>query len=149
MDGTMGGKRIYSLGTSTRSMDEFVSVLRTFGVETVADVRSFPTSRFEHFKRDRFQKSLEESGFRYIYLGTELGGYRRGGYEKHRSTPTYREGLSRLVEIGSSSLTAVACAEKLPWRCHRRWIGESLMGAGWEVVHIIDEKRTWKPGQVS
>jgi uncharacterized protein (DUF488 family) len=149
MDGTMGGKRIYSLGTSTRSMDEFVSVLRTYGVETVADVRSFPTSRFEHFKGDRFQKSLEESGFRYIYLGTELGGYRRGGYEKHRSTPTYREGLSRLVEIGSSSLTMVVCAERLPWRCHRRWIGESLMRAGWEVVHIIDEKRTWKPGQVS
>ena len=144
----LSGKRIYSIGTSTRSLDEFISLLRTYGIETVADVRSFPTSRFEHFRKDRFEKSLGESGFRYVYFGTELGGYRRGGYEKHRFTPTYREGLSKLAEIGSSSLTAIVCAEKLPWRCHRKWIGESLMWAGWEVIHIINEKRTWKSGNV-
>ncbi len=112
-------------------------------------MRSFPISRFGHFRKDRFEKSLGESGFRYVYLGTELGGYRRGGYEKHRSTPTYKEGLSKLMAIGRSSVTAFLCAERLPWRCHRRWIGESLMRAGWEVIHIIDEKRTWKSGNVS
>jgi uncharacterized protein (DUF488 family) len=145
----LSGKRIYSIGTSTRSLDEFISLLRTYGIETVADVRSFPSSRFEHFRKDRFEKSLGESGFRYVYLGTELGGYRKGSYEKYLSTSNYREGLSKLMEIGSSSVTTFLCAERLPWRCHRRWIGESLMWAGWEVIHIINEKRTWKSGNVS
>jgi len=137
-------KRIFSIGTSTRSLDEFISLLRHYGIETVADVRSFPTSRFEHFRRDIFERSLEECGFCYVYLGTELGGYRRGGYENYLSTPTYREGLSKLTKIGSSSVTTFLCAERLPWRCHRRWIGESLMRQGWEVIHIIDERRVWK-----
>ena len=141
----ISGKRIYSIGTSTRSWDEFISLLSTYGIETVVDVRSFPTSRYEYFRKDRFEKSLEECGFRYVYLGTELGGYRRGGYEKYLSTPNYSEGLSKLMEIGRSSLTAFLCAERLPWRCHRRWIGGSLIGEGWEVIHIVDERRTWKP----
>ncbi len=140
-------KEIYSIGTSNRSLDELISLLRNYGIETVVDVRSFPTSRFEHFKRDTLERNLQGFGFCYVYLGTELGGYRRGGYEKYMATPNYREGLSKLTEIGSSSMTTFLCAERLPWRCHRRWIGESLMREGWEVIHIIDERRTWIPGE--
>jgi uncharacterized protein (DUF488 family) len=140
------GKRVYSMGTSTRSLDEFISLLTHYGIETVADVRSFPTSRFEHFRRDRLERALKERGFCYVYLGAELGGYRRGGYEKYMNTPDYGEGLAKLEEIGSSSVTAFVCAERLPWKCHRRWIGESLMREGWEVIHIVDERRTWRPG---
>jgi uncharacterized protein (DUF488 family) len=143
------GKRVYSIGTSTRRLDEFISLLRQYGIETVVDVRSFPTSRFEHFKRDAFERSLRGLGFRYVYLGTELGGYRRGGYEEYMATPNYREGLSKLVEIGRSSMTAFVCAERLPWKCHRRWIGGSLMREGWEVIHIMDERRTWVPEEFS
>jgi len=138
-------KRIYSIGTSTRSLDEFISLLHQYGIETVVDVRSFPTSRFEHFKRDALERGLRELGFRYVYLGAELGGYRRGGYEKYMSTPGFGEGLSKLVKIGNSSMTAFVCAERLPWKCHRRWIGGSLMREGWEVIHIMDERRTWVP----
>jgi len=141
----IGGKRIHSIGTSTRSLDEFISLLQQHGIETVVDVRSFPTSRFEHFKRGSFEKGLRGAGFCYVYLGTEMGGFRRGGYEKYMATPRYREGLVRLMEIGSSSPTTFVCAERLPWRCHRRWIGESLMREGWEVIHIVDERRTWIP----
>ena len=139
------GRRIFSIGTSTRSLDEFISLLRQYRIETVVDVRSFPTSRFEHFCRETFEKSLEEFGFCYVYLGSTLGGFRRGGYEKHMDTPHYREGLSKLAKIGSDSVTTFVCAERLPWRCHRRWIGKSLMGKGWEVIHIVDERRTWRP----
>jgi uncharacterized protein (DUF488 family) len=130
-------------------LDEFISLLRQYGIETVVDVRSFPTSRFEHFKRDAFERGLGELGFRYVYLGVELGGYRRGGYEKYMATPGFREGLSKLVEIGNSSMTAFVCAERLPWKCHRRWIGANLMSEGWEVIQIIDERRTWIPGGFS
>ena len=143
----LSGKRIYSIGTSTRSLDEFISLLRHHGIETVVDVRSFPTSRFEHFRRDTLEKSLGECGFCYVYLGTELGGYRRGGYEKYLSTPTYRKGVSKLAEIGGSSVTTFLCAERFPWRCHRRWIGNSLIREGWEVIHIVDERRTWRPNE--
>ena len=142
----MGSKRIYSIGTSTRPLDEFIALLRRYGIDTVVDVRSFPTSRFEHFKRDSLVRELREAGFRYDYLGAELGGYRRGGYEKYMATHDYGEGLSKLAEIGSASVTTFVCAERLPWRCHRRWIGQSLMKEGWEVIHIVDEKRTWIPG---
>ncbi len=140
------GKRIYSIGTSNRSLDEFISLLREYGIETVVDVRSFPTSRFEHFKKDRLERVLREFGFCYIYLGTELGGYRKGGYEKYMADPDYREGLSKLTEIGRSSIATFFCAERLPWKCHRRWIGKSLMIEGWKVIHIVDERRTWIPG---
>ena len=143
------GKKIYSIGTSTRSLDEFVSLLRQYGIETAVDVRSFPTSRFEHFKRDAFERGLRELGFRYVYLGAELGGYRRGGYEHYMATPGFRAGLSKLVGIGNSSMTAFVCAERLPWRCHRRWIGARLMREEWEVIHIVDERRTWIPGASS
>lgn len=141
-------KRIYSLGTSTRSMDEFISLLRTYGVQAVVDVRSFPTSRFDHFRKDMFEKGLRENGFSYHYLGNELGGYRRGGYEKYRFTSSYVEGVSKLEEIGNTLVGAFVCAERLPWKCHRRWIGDSLMRKGWEVIHIIDGERTWKPGKL-
>ena len=57
------GKGIYSIGTSNRSLDEFISLLRNYGIETVVDVRSFPTSRFEHFKRDTLERVLQECGF--------------------------------------------------------------------------------------
>lgn len=149
MDSSLRGrverKRIYSLGTSTRSLDEFISLLRAHGVEAVVDVRSFPTSRFDHFRRDTFEKGLRENGFSYFYLGSELGGYRRGGYERYRDTFSYREGMSKLGGIGDAYVVAFVCAERLPWRCHRRWIGDSLMREGWEVIHIIDGERTWSP----
>jgi uncharacterized protein (DUF488 family) len=48
------------------------------------------------------------------------------------------------MEIGSSSVTTFLCAERLPWRCHRRWIGDSLIAKGWRVIHIVDERRTWE-----
>jgi uncharacterized protein (DUF488 family) len=141
------GKRIYSIGTSTRSLDEFMALLRQYEIETVVDVRSFPTSRFDHFKRGSLARELREAGFCYVYLGGALGGYRRGGYEKYMATNDYGEGLSKLAEIGGTSVTSFVCAERLPWRCHRRWIGQSLAKEGWEVIHIVDEKRTWIPGR--
>lgn len=134
---------IYTLGTSTRSREEFVDLLKLYKIKLVVDVRRFPTSRWEHFKKKNFQFFLEKEDIGYLYLGGELGGYRRGGYQEHLQTDLFRQGIERLEKVASCLPTAVVCAEKLPWRCHRRFIGEELRKRGWQVIHIIDKKRVW------
>jgi len=137
---------IYTLGTSTRSPEEFLSLLKSYGIEVVADVRSFPTSRFEHFTQRNLAGLVEDAGIRYLYLGRELGGYRRMGYVNYLATADFRAGLRKLERIASTRKTAFVCAERLPWKCHRRFIAGELEKRGWQVVHIIDEKKTWQPG---
>jgi len=138
------GKIIFTLGSSNRTFEEFVELLRAYAVEMVTDVRSFPTSKFPHFKREILSKTLGEQGLGYYYLGKELGGYRKGGYEAYTQTYEYLRGLELLERLASRCRCAILCAERLPWRCHRRFIGRSLQERGWKVVHIIDEKRVWE-----
>lgn len=137
--------KVYSLGTSTRTIEEFMGILTAYDVEVVADVRSFPQSRFPHFQQAELTTHLREGEIDYVYLGKELGGYRRGGYESYVGTTSYNQGLEKLEAIAQRSTTAFICAERLPWRCHRRFIGASLGERGWAVVHIIEEGRVWYP----
>jgi len=137
-------KRIFTLGTGTRTWEEFIHLLRVHQIEMVIDVRSFPTSKFAHFKRQSMNPSLGEAGFGYSYLGKELGGYRKEGYEAYTQTLSYLVGMELLERMSSRCRSAILCAERLPRRCHRRFIGRSLQERGWEVIHIIDEKRVWK-----
>lgn len=136
---------IYTLGTSTRTIAEFIGLLQHLGVEVAVDVRRFPYSRFEHFRQNSLAISLPEAGIRYCHLGEELGGYRKGGYEAFMNSQEFKEGLARLEEIAGSATAAIFCAELLPWRCHRRFIGAELEKRGWRVTHVIDEKRNWTP----
>lgn len=132
---------IYTLGTSNRTVAQFVGLLRRHGIEVVIDVRSFPTSRFEHFKKENLSKELKEENIDYTHL-KELGGFRKGGYKSYMNTTDFKKGLEKLEEIASNKRAAVVCAEKLPWRCHRRHITYELSRRGWYVEHIIDEKKT-------
>jgi len=136
---------VYTLGTSNRTLEEFIALLRHLGVEVVVDVRRFPTSRFEHFKKEELARSLPEAGIDYDHLGGELGGYRRGGYQAFLASEEFQQGLGKLEEIAKERKTAIVCAERLPWRCHRRFIGGELERRGWQVIHIIDERRNWSP----
>jgi len=137
-------KIMYSLGTSNRTWEEFITLLGTSAIEMLIDVRSFPKSKFPHFNREFLVQSLAEKGFGYYYLGKELGGYRKGGYEAYTQTLEYLVGLELLERMASRCRSAILCAERLPWRCHRRYIGRSLKERGWKVVHILDEKRVWE-----
>ena len=139
------GQVIYSLGTSNRSPEEFLQLLRTIDVELVVDVRRFPSSRFGYFKKEELAPLLEAGGFGYIFLGQELGGYRRGGYQSYLGTEEFRQGLRRLEALAQGRRVVILCSECLPWRCHRRFIGWALERDGWRVVHVIDEKRRWVP----
>jgi len=138
-------KKLYTLGTSNRESKDFLEILKTYCIEAVIDVRRFPTSRWEHFKKENLQKILEKEGINYFYLGRELGGYRKEGYEKHIETPLFKEGIQRLEKIATRLTSVFICAEKLPWKCHRRFIADVLQKRGWKVIHIIDRQRTWNP----
>lgn len=136
---------IYTLGTSGRSFDEFLALLKEHEIQAGVDIRSFPTSRFPHFKKEYLQRRLESEGIQYFYLGKELGGFRKGGYLAYMESESFRIGLKRLEEVGREKRSAFFCAEKFPWRCHRRWVAAKLMQRGWKVIHIIERGRVWIP----
>lgn len=149
MDGTQdvpAGKRIFTLGTSTRTIREFLEVLTAWEIRRICDVRSFPTSRrYPQFSREALSSHLEERGLDYRWMGELLGGYRKGGYRAHMETPEFRKGIEELEKAAEETATAVVCAELLPWKCHRRFIAEVLESRGWEVVHVLDANRSWTP----
>lgn len=136
---------VYTLGTSDRTPEEFLSLLAGLGIEAVADVRRFPTSRFPHFRQEALAPLLQRAGFDYVHLGEKLGGYRSTGYEAFVSTAEFQQGLSQLEELARVRRVVVLCAERLPWRCHRRFIGRELARHGFTLEHVIDEKRRWVP----
>lgn len=145
---TAAGERpvIYTAGTSSRSREEFLALLGHYGVGTVLDVRRFPSSRrFPHFNRPEMADWLAAAGIGYHYLGDELGGFRDGGYEEYTATPAFRSGFEHLTRLGAGAPAAVVCSEFLPWKCHRRFIADRLAAAGWRVVHLLDERRTYSP----
>jgi uncharacterized protein (DUF488 family) len=130
-------KKIYSIGTSNRSLDDFFEIVHSFGIELLVDVRRFPTSRFKHFTRESLEASSHTQNIGYIWMG-ELGGYRTGGYEEFTRSGEFRHALLRLERLAGERVAAFLCAERSPWRCHRRFIAQHLERRGWEVVHIIE-----------
>jgi uncharacterized protein (DUF488 family) len=137
---------IYTIGSSTRTWEEFLAVLVAYGIKALADVRAFPVSgRYPHFTREHMEAALPAAGMRYHWLGESLGGYRAGGYEAHMQSETYQAGLAELERIARACPTAFLCAERFPWKCHRRFIGETLQSRGWRVAHILEVNQVWPP----
>ena len=145
-DSHLAKRVIYTIGHSSRSLKELVELLKRYGIDLVVDVRRFPTSsKYPDFKREKLSKVLKEEGIQYFWLGELLGGYREGGYEAYMKTEGYRKGLEKLLEtIGGFKRPAIMCSEKLWFRCHRRFISDSLVKLGFEVIHIIDSEHTYK-----
>ena len=130
---------IWTIGHSNRSKEEFLNLLREHSIEVLADIRSFPTSKIEHFKKENLEKWLPENGVEYVWLGKELGGYRKGGYKRHMRTKLFREGVQKLLEIARQKRTCMMCMEKNPKYCHRRFLSAYLERKGVEVIHIIEK----------
>lgn len=130
---------IYTVGHSNRTLEEFISLLKEQKIKIVADVRRFPYSpRNPQFNRENLEQALKAAGMEYIWLGNELGGYRSGGYEEHLKSPEFQKGLEKLEFIAFHKRTAIMCAEKLWFRCHRRFIADELVRRGWEVIHLTE-----------
>jgi uncharacterized protein (DUF488 family) len=81
----------------------------------------------------------------YHFLGKELGGLRKGGYTAYIITEEFREGVRKVEAIAREKTSAVVCAERFPWKCHRKWISLELQTQGWDVRHIIDKGKVWIP----
>ncbi|MEM1514295.1 MAG: DUF488 domain-containing protein [Candidatus Thermoplasmatota archaeon] len=129
----MDGKVIFSIGHSNRSKEEFLELLRKYEIEAIADVRRFPTSKFEIYKKENLEKILGE--IEYFHF-ENLGGFRHG-YKKWMETDEWKKEYEKLKEIAEAKKVAILCAEKLPFRCHRRHILKKFEEEGWKVINII------------
>jgi uncharacterized protein (DUF488 family) len=141
-----GIRIILTLGTDRRSEEDFLEILQDYEVTAVMDVRSFPESKIEIFRRGNLEDLLRKEGVAYYHLGLELGGFRRGGYEAYTLTEGFRAGVERIESIAGRFRSVILCAEKFPWKCHRKWIARELARRGWRVSHIIDKGRIWEAG---
>ena len=134
--------KVYTLGHSTRSLEEFLEVLKKFQIELVIDVRRWPSSKkFPWFNKENLEEKLEENNIEYLHF-PELGGYRKEGYEAFSKTEDFSKEIKKLIEIIDEKISAILCAEKLWWRCHRRYIAKALAEKGFRIIHIFDEGKT-------
>lgn len=126
---------IYTIGYGNRKFEDFVELLKRFGIELVIDVRRFPTSKWPEFVRENLQRTLPTRGIGYAHF-RELGGY-RGGYRAYTRTPEFKQALEELMEIARERPAAIMCVESSPSACHRRFIASALKRHKWKVVHIV------------
>ncbi len=137
--------KVFTLGTDRRSEEDFIEILLFYGIDIVIDVRSFPSSKIPIFMKSHLIKLLESEGLRYTFLGAELGGFRKGGFAAYARTDDFVRGVDALEGILAEGTGAILCAEKFPWKCHRRWIARELHRRGWLITHIIDKGKVWVP----
>lgn len=135
---------MYSLGHSTRTLDELVELLSSEGVEVLCDIRHFPGSRRNpQFNRDALARDLPEQGIAYLWLGETLGGFRKGGYEAWMETEEFARGIAELEDVAAERTAAFMCAEAVPWKCHRRFVARALARRGHATAHLL------APGRVA
>jgi uncharacterized protein (DUF488 family) len=148
---------IWTIGHSTHTIEEFIDMLKSFQIECVADIRSFPGSRrYPHFNKEALEVSLPENNIKYTHL-KELGGRRKGrpdstntgwrlaafrGYADYMETSSFKEAIKELESLGSEHRTAYMCAEAVWWRCHRSMVSDYLKLHKWKVMHIMGIGKT-------
>ena len=147
---------LYTIGHSTRTIEELITALQAHSIKAVVDIRAFPMSRrLPHFNRESLERSLAQAGIRYVWM-KELGGRRNKSleaspnialrnasfrnYADHMLTPEFEAAMSELVPIAEESRTAYMCAERVYFKCHRMMVSDWLVAHGHEVLHIDNEK---------
>ncbi|HVO74684.1 MAG TPA: DUF488 domain-containing protein [Ignavibacteriaceae bacterium] len=162
-------KTIWTIGHSTRSIEEFIEILNSFSIELLVDVRSYPGSRrYPQFNIENLSVSLPENGIRYLHM-KNLGGRRKPdknsvntgwkndafkGYADYMETDGFKEGIDKLTDLALREKTSIMCAEALWWRCHRSLISDYLKFKGWSVFHITakdkaEEHPFTKPARIN
>lgn len=155
---------IYTIGHSTRTLDELVAALQAHGIRTLVDIRSFPASRrMPWFARESLEKALPEAGIAYVWE-KGLGG-RRGkqkiespnaglrdqsfrNYADYMLSAEFQRAAADVVTMAEQRPTAVMCAERLFFQCHRMLVSDYFSLHGHEVRHIVDAGPT-KPHRIT
>jgi len=151
------GIRIFTIGHSTRALDELIDVLKENEIQTVADVRSYPGSRkFPHFNAEALARSLPDAGIEYRPF-KQLGGRRKAradsshtvwrneafrGYADYMDTDDFRKGIEDLLKLATDKRVSIMCSEAVWWRCHRSMISDYLKAEGITVEHIMGPGKT-------
>lgn len=148
---------IDTIGHSTHPIEEFVALLKAYGIEQLVDIRSIPGSRHNpQFSQKALQASLESHGITYLYL-KDLGGLRHTrndspspntawrnasfrSYADYMQTDDFAKGIDELITLAKKAPTVIMCAEAVPWRCHRSLVGDALLVRGIKVLDIMTEK---------
>jgi len=155
---------LYTIGHSTRTLEELIAALRGHSIQTLVDIRSFPASRrLPHFNRESLEKPLPEAGVKYVWM-KELGGRRKKirddspnialrspsfrNYADYMLTVEFQRAIADLITMAEHSRTAYMCAERVYFRCHRMLVSDWLLAHGHEVLHI-DNTRPAQPHKVS
>lgn len=147
-------KIIYTIGHSTRPIDDFIGILKNYKIEMLIDVRTIPKSGFNpQYNEESLRDVLKDSAIHYHHL-TKLGGLRHTnknsvntgwrnpsfrGFADYMQTPSFMEGLEELEELAKEYISAIMCAEGVPWRCHRSLIADALSLHKWKVMHILNK----------
>jgi uncharacterized protein (DUF488 family) len=155
----MPEKTIYTIGHSTRSLPEFIGILKAHRITMMIDIRSIPRSRYNpRFDRDTLAEALVDAGIRYFHC-SDLGGFRRPkkdtvntawssrafrGFADYMQTPEFSEAIGRVIGLAENDTVVLTCAEGNPFRCHRRLIADALVVRGIQVLHI-STRRSAKP----
>lgn len=129
---------VYTIGYGNRKFEDFISLLKKYGINIVVDVRRFPKSMYPEYVKENLEKELPKSGINYVFMGDTLGGFRRG-YQRHMETETYKEGIKNLLELAKQGKIVIMCLERSPKGCHRRYISQTLKDLDARVAHIIKE----------
>ena len=143
---------IFTVGHSTLPVADFIALLQTYGIGSLADVRTVPRSRHNpQFNAEALAESLGAAGIDYVGLRA-LGGLRHArkdspnggwrnesfrGYADYMQTPEFAQGLDELIRLGGARRTAIMCAEAVPWRCHRSLVADALSVRSIPVVEIL------------
>jgi uncharacterized protein (DUF488 family) len=144
--------RLYTIGHSTRSLEDLLQALHAHAIQTLVDIRAFPMSRrLPQFNRESLEMSLPAAGIRYLWMGA-LGGYRKKiredsphialrnasfrNYADYTLTAEFKNAMDELIALAESSRTAYMCAERVYFRCHRMLVSDWLTAHGHEVLHI-------------
>ena len=146
---------LYTIGHSTRTIEDLIRALRAHGIQTLVDIRAFPASRrLPHFNREALEQSIPAAGVRYVWM-KDLGGYRRKSredspntglrnasfrnYADYMLTPEFEESIETLLHLAENSPTVYMCAERVWFQCHRMLVSDWLVAHGHTVLHIDAE----------
>ncbi len=145
---------VYTIGHSTHPLEEFIELLKLNEIQTLADIRTIPKSRYNpQFTQASLEKSLAKAGINYRYM-KNLGGLRTTrtdsinmgwrntsfrGYADYMQTPEFTEAIGNLVKLSKTEQVAIMCAEAVPWRCHRSLVGDALLVRRIKVLDIMSK----------